>query len=69
VVAISEVTGMEGDVITMDDIFVFEKRGIDPDGRVVGRFTATGIRPHFEEKLVTAGMQLRSEIFDESMEI
>jgi pilus assembly protein CpaF len=43
VTAISEVTGMEGEVITMDDIFVFQKRGIDPDGKVVGRFAATGI--------------------------
>jgi len=69
VVAITEVTGMEGDVITLEDIFVFQKRGIDPDGRVVGRFAATGIRPKFDEKLLTAGIHLRPEIFDEVMEV
>ena len=42
VVAITEVTGMEVDVITLEDIFMFQKRGIDPDGKVVGRFAATG---------------------------
>ena len=45
VTAISEITGMEGDVITMQDIFVFERTGIAPDGKVRGRFRATGIRP------------------------
>ena len=45
VTAISEITGMEGDVITMQDIFVFERTGISPEGRVRGRFRATGIRP------------------------
>ncbi len=69
VISIAEVTGMEGDVITMDDIFVFEKRGIDPDGRVVGRFAATGIRPKFDEKLLTAGLRLRADILSEEMEI
>ena len=52
VVNITEVTGMEGDVVTLQDIFVFEKRGLNPDGRVVGRFAATGIRPKFYEKLL-----------------
>jgi pilus assembly protein CpaF len=69
VVAISEVTGMEEDVITLDDIFVFQKRGIDPEGRVVGQFAATGIRPKFDDKLVTAGIHLRPEILDETMEV
>jgi len=69
VVAIAEVTGMEVDVITLEDIFVFQKRGIDPDGRVVGRFAATGIRPKFDEKLLTAGIRLRPEIFDEVMDV
>jgi pilus assembly protein CpaF len=69
VVAITEVTGMEVDVISLDDIFVFQRRGIDPDGRVVGRFAATGIRPKFDEKLATAGIHLRPEIFDETMEV
>ena len=45
VTSISEITGMEGDVITMQDIFVFEKIGVTPDGKVIGRFRATGVRP------------------------
>ena len=52
---ITEVTGMETDIVTMQDIFVFEKRGLSPDGKVVGRFAATGILPKFNEKLVAAG--------------
>src|ERR1700752_1679763 len=47
VVSLTEVTGMEGDVVTLQDLFVFEKRGLNPDGRVFGRFAATGIRPKF----------------------
>ena len=43
--AISEITGMEGDVITMQEIFVFEKMGVTQDGKVMGRFRATGVRP------------------------
>src|ERR1700674_597723 len=55
-VSITEVTGMEGDVVAVQDIFVFEKRGLNPDGRVVGRFAATGILPKFYEKLLAAGV-------------
>jgi pilus assembly protein CpaF len=69
VTGITEVTGMEGSIITLQDLFVFEKRGIDPDGRVIGRFAATGIRPKFYEKLVAAGIHLRTEIFEEVVEI
>ncbi len=69
VVSITEVTGMEGDVITLQDIFVFEKRGLTPEGQVVGRFAATGIRPKFYEKLLSAGIRLRPDLFDEVMEI
>jgi pilus assembly protein CpaF len=61
---ISEVTGMEGDIITMQDIFVFERTGISPDGKVTGRFRATGIRPKCSEKLATAGMPLRADMFE-----
>jgi pilus assembly protein CpaF len=64
VTAISEVTGMEGDVITMQDIFVFEQQGITPEGRVRGRFRATGIRPRCAEKLATAGHALPLSLFD-----
>ena len=69
VTGITEVTGMEGQIITLQDLFVFEKRGIDPDGRVIGRFAATGIRPKFYEKLVAAGIRLRQEVFEEVIEI
>ena len=69
VVNITEVTGMEGEVVTLQDIFVFEKRGLNPDGQVVGRFAATGIRPKFYEKLLSGGIRLRPEIFDEVVEV
>jgi pilus assembly protein CpaF len=68
-VNITEVTGMEGDVITMQDLFVFEKRGLTPEGRVIGRFAATGIRPRFHEKLLAAGILLRAGLFDEVEEV
>jgi pilus assembly protein CpaF len=67
--AITEVTGMEGDIVTLQDIFVFEKRGLSPEGRVLGRFAATGIRPKFYEKLLAAGIRLSSELFDEVLEV
>src|SRR6202171_2678072 len=69
VINITEVTGMEGDVVTLQDIFVFEKRGLNPDGRVIGRFAATGIRPHFSEKLLAAGIRMRTDLFDEVVEV
>jgi pilus assembly protein CpaF len=65
VMNITEVTGIETDVVTLQDIFVFEKRGLGPDGKVVGRFAATGILPKFNEKLVAAGIRLPVELFDE----
>jgi len=68
VVNITEVTGMEGDMVTLQDIFVLEKRGLSPEGRVLGRFAATGIRPKFYEKLLAAGIQLRADLFDEVVE-
>ncbi len=69
VVNITEITGMEGQVVTMQDLFVFEKRGMSPEGRVIGRFAATGIRPRFDEKLVSAGILLSADLFDEVVEI
>ncbi len=67
VTSITEVTGMEGEVVTLQDLFVFEKRGVNQEGRVVGRFSATGIRPKFYEKFLAAGIRLPMEMF-ESME-
>ena len=69
VINITEVTGMEGEVVTLQDIFVFEKRGVNADGQVVGRFAATGIRPKFYEKLLAAGIRLRPDLFDEVLEV
>jgi len=69
VTSVTEVTGMEGEVVTLQDIFVFEKRGLNPDGHVLGRFSATGIRPKFYEKLLAAGIRLGSELFDEVEEV
>ena len=66
---ITEVTGMEGDMITLQDLFVFEKRGMTPEGTVLGRFAATGIRPKFYEKLLAAGIRLSPTLFDEIVEV
>ncbi|MEQ1868450.1 MAG: CpaF family protein [Vicinamibacterales bacterium] len=65
VTGITEVTGMEGEVLTTQEIFLFEKQGIGEDGRVRGRFRATGIRPKCAEKILTAGRQLAAEMFDQ----
>jgi len=64
VTGIAEITGMEGEVITMQDIFVFERTGIASNGKVIGRFRATGIRPKCSDKINAAGLQLRSDMFD-----
>ncbi len=69
VINITEVTGMEGEVVTLQDIYVFEKRGLNADGHVVGRFAATGIRPKFYEKFLSAGIRLRPDLFDEVVEV
>jgi pilus assembly protein CpaF len=63
VTTVSEITGMEGDIITMQDIFVFEKTGLSAEGKVVGRFRATGVRPKCWERLRTAGIHLPPEMF------
>jgi pilus assembly protein CpaF len=60
---VSEIVGMEGDVITMQDIFIFEREGIGEDERVLGRFRATGIRPHCAERLKAYGVDLGSVLF------
>jgi pilus assembly protein CpaF len=65
-VRVTEVVGMEDDVITTQDIFTFEQEGIDKDGRVRGFHRATGVRPRFSERLERAGVQLGRELFDPS---
>ena len=58
ITSISEITGMEGEMITMQEIFQFERTGVDAAGKVIGRFRTTGIRPRFAERLKQYGMQL-----------
>ncbi len=69
VVSISEITGVENDSITMQDVFEFERTSVDENGRVRGVFRATGKVPGFSEKLATGGNRLRSSIFESRMEI
>jgi len=64
VTAISEITGMERDIITLQDIFVFEKTGIGEDGRVFGRYRATGLRPKCAERIAAAGINLPVSMFE-----
>ncbi len=64
--AISEITGMEGETITMQEIFQFERTGIDSQGQVIGRFRPTGIRPRFAERLKASGLQLPRVFFEET---
>ena len=69
VTSISEITGVENETITMQDIFVFERTGVDENGRVRGVFKATGKRPGFAEKLSTGGHRLPASIFQSHMEV
>jgi pilus assembly protein CpaF len=64
VLGIQEITGMEGDVITMQEIFSFKQTGVGADGAVEGQFSATGVRPHFLERLRTFGRELPDGLFD-----
>jgi len=66
IVSLSEITGLEGEVITMQEVFVFRQTGIEPDGRVAGRFHATGVRPKFLERLAIHGVKLPEDMFDPS---
>ena len=66
---VTECVGMERDIVTTQDIFLFEKTGVAPDGRVLGRFRATGIRPKCYEKLKTAGFHFPQELFQSVTEI
>jgi len=65
VTAISEITGMEGEVITVQDLFLFERTGVSPDRKILGRFRASGIRPKCSEKLAASGYHLPMEMFEQ----
>ena len=69
VTSISEITGMEGDIITMQEIYAFEKVGVTQEGKVVGRFRATGVRPKVCERLRACGITLPAHMFEGVMEI
>jgi len=63
---ITEITGMENDIVTMQDVFLFEKQGVSPAGRALGTFTATGIRPKFADKLRASGIDLPPHMFEQT---
>jgi pilus assembly protein CpaF len=69
VTSVSEITGMEGDVITMQEIFAFETMGITQDGKVIGRFRATGVRPKCCERLRASGIHLPADMFEGVTEV
>jgi pilus assembly protein CpaF len=66
VLSIAEIAGSEGDVITMQEIFQFERQGLSESGRVLGRFKPTGIRPKFSDRLKTAGIELPASMFTDT---
>jgi pilus assembly protein CpaF len=66
---LSEITGMDQEVISMQDIYRFEKRGIGINGRVMGRFYSTGVTPRFADKIMTSGIPVSPDLFDVSVEV
>jgi pilus assembly protein CpaF len=69
VISVSEVTGMDGEVIALQDIFVFERTAIDESGKVRGVFRASGLRPRFADRLATGGCRLRPALFESRLEV
>ena len=69
IITVSEVTGMDGEMITLQDVFVFDRSGIDESGKVRGIFHSTGHPPHFAERLATAGCRLSTALFESRMEV
>jgi len=64
IISVAEIIGMEGNVVTMQDIFVYRKHGIRENGEVLGEFVATGVRPKFAERLVVSGIHMPASMFD-----
>jgi pilus assembly protein CpaF len=64
IVRLSEITGMEGSTVVMHDVFVFDRKGVDKDGKVIGGFKATGVRPFFADKFKVSGFELPPGIFE-----
>ena len=69
ITSVSEITGMEGEIITMQEIYVFEKMGVTQDGKVIGRFRATGVRPKCCERLKASGIHLPADMFEGVTEV
>jgi pilus assembly protein CpaF len=66
VMSIAEIVGMEGEIITMQEIFLYERQGTDENGKVIGRFRPTGIRPRFADRLKTYGIDLPASLFTDT---
>jgi pilus assembly protein CpaF len=60
---------MEGEMVTTQDIFVFERSGLTVDGRVAGRFKPTGVRPKFSDRIKAAGIELSPNVFQNIVEV
>jgi pilus assembly protein CpaF len=69
VVNMAEITGMDEDVVSMQDIFTFVRKGIGPNGKVVGVFQPSRIRPKFIERIRISGIMLPQDVFEHSMEV
>ena len=69
ILTVSEVTGMDDDMIMLQDVFIFERSGVDESGKVRGVFRSTGLAPHFTERLATAGCRLSPALFESRMEV
>ncbi|MDJ0628640.1 MAG: CpaF family protein [Rhodobacter sp.] len=68
-VSITELTGMEGEVISMQEVFRYQRLGLEPDGKIIGEFTATGVRSHYSERFKQWGYNLPPEIFEPSVQV
>jgi pilus assembly protein CpaF len=68
IMSVSELTGMEGEMIVMQEIFLFKRSGIDATGQVIGRHRSTGIRPYFAERLKLYGMHVSRTLFEDHPE-
>ena len=64
IVSITEVTGMEGEVVTTQEVYRFKRRGVTPEGRIIGQFEATGVRPTFTDRLRVSGIELPARMFE-----
>jgi pilus assembly protein CpaF len=64
IVSVTEVTGMEGEIVTTQEVYRFKRRGITPEGRIIGQFEATGVRPLFTDRLRVSGIELPARMFD-----